>query len=316
MAGLVSNPYGDVDWRRVGPHLAQFHTHTSAPETDGHTGQDAPEVVVDDYHEAGYSVLVLNEHEYNVETTTWPWTTFDRDPTALGMVGIEGAELGDTEGVSHDILSLYADIVDSSGLSVSETLAAIGERSGLAIFAHPGRYHSPAEADWYVGYFERFPHLLGLEVFNADDRYPGDRELWDRVQTELGSTRSVWAFADDDYHGRDADYTFDRSRNVLFLSELTDEAVRTAIEDGRFVYQHAAAGETPPELEAVEHDETEGVLELDAEGYDAVEWVSEGDVVTESERLAYRDADVGCYARARLTTADGSETGTQPFLFD
>jgi len=313
MRTLHLNPYEGVDWEIVERHAAQLHAHTDFPPTAGHSGTDPPARVIDDYAEAGYSVLALTGHEYATDGTTWPWTDWERDPAALGMVAIQAAELGGSEeGLDRDLLSYFSDLADTSGMSVEDALAAIGERHGLAVFPHPGRYDDPAE--WYVEHFRTHPHLLGVEVVNAADRYPTDRDVWDALQGLLGNERPVWGFANDDYHGRDADYSFDRSRNVLYLEELHESAVRDALVDGRFVYQHVTEGE-PPVLAGIEHDPDRGELALDARGWDEIQWASDGEVVARGPRLAYREvAGLGEYVRARLVATDGSETGTQPFL--
>ena len=313
MEDISHNPYEDVDWGAADRHKAQFHAHSSHPPTEGHSGSDPPGVVIDDYHGAGYSVLALTGHEYNIEGTTWPWTDWERDPADLGMVAVRAAELGGSdEAIDHDLVSLFSGLADTSDMSVDDALAAVGERGGLAFFPHPGRYHE--DGAWYVEHFRRHPHLLGVEVVNAADRYPTDRDVWDDLQERLGNERPVWGFADDDYHGRDHDYSFDRSRNVLYLESLTEAAVRTALTEGRFCYQHVVE-DAPPTVEAVRHDPDRGELTVEATGAELVQWVSDGAVVGRDPTLAYRDSeDVGEYLRARLVSEAGSETGTQPFL--
>ena len=273
MTDVQLNPYADVDWDAVEGHTAQFHTHTSHPPTDTHSGTDPPEMVIDDYHDAGYSVLAVTDHEYSIEEPTWPWTEWNRDP---------------------------------------EAIAAVGEAGGLAFFPHPSRYDDGGE--WYVEYFRNHPHLLGVEVVNAADRYPTDRDVYDALLEQLAPERAAWAFANDDYHGRGEPYTFDRSRNILLLEELTTEAVREALVGGRFFYQHVVEAD-PPVVTRIDHDHERSELHIQATVYDELQWASEGSVVGTGPRLRYEDADVGSYVRARLVTEDGSETGTQPFLF-
>jgi hypothetical protein len=316
---LSTNPYAGVNWDRVERHAAQFHTHTNHPPTEGHSGSDPPDAVVDAYCDAGYSVLAINEHEYNVTATTWPWTEWGRDPEDLGVVGLEAAELGAPDGVDHEILSLDADLADTTEMSVHDALEAVGDRGGVAVFAHPGRYRPAAEAEWYLEYFESHAHALGLEVVNARDRYPGDRATWDAVLSALAPDRLAWGFANDDYHGEahaDA-YGFDASRNALLLEELDREGVRDALAAGRFFYEHAAEGDTAPEFAAVDHDPNRGELSVDVRGHDGIEWVSNGDVVATGSTLSYGDeaVDLQRYVRARAVTDGGSESGTQPFGF-
>ena len=315
MAELALNPYTGVDWDETEQHKAQFHAHTSHPPTEGHSGSDPPDEVIDDYAAADYSVLALTGHEYNIEGPTWPWTDWDRDPDDLGMVAVPGVELSIAEGeTDYDLLSLFCDVADTDGMSVDEALAANGDRGGLSIFPHPGRYHDDGE--WYVEHFRAHPNLLGVEVVNAADRYPTDRDIWDDLQGRLGADRPVWGFANDDYHGRNREYSFDRSRNVLLLDELSETAVRNALVEGRFFYQHVVEGE-PPAVGAVRHDRDRGELAVEAPDAEVVQWISEGSVVSHDRSVGYRRADdIGTYLRVRLVGESGSETGTQPFLLE
>ncbi|WP_248515808.1 hypothetical protein [Salinarchaeum laminariae] len=327
MRTLQLNPYEGVAWDAVEAHQAQLHAHTSHPLTEGHSGTDPPATVIDDYAEAGYSVLALTGHEYATDGTTWPWNDWERSPDQIGMMAIQAAELGGSEdGLDRDLLSYFSQLADTAGMTVSDALTAIGERDGLAVFPHPGRY--PEDAAWYVDHFRTHPHLLGVEVVNAADRYPTDRDVWDALQGLLGNDRPVWGFANDDYHGRGAGYSFDRSRNVLFLEDLSAAAVRQALVDGRFVYQHIVEGDQsgrdgsareaalePPVIEAIEHDPDRGELHVQARYWTEIQWASAGEIVATGPRLHYRDVDgIGEYVRARLVAESGSETGTQPFL--
>jgi hypothetical protein len=313
MRALQLNPYAGVAWEDARPHAAQLHAHTAYPETDSHSGTDPPATVIDDYAAAGYSVLALTDHEYAIEETTWPWTEWDRDPAALGMVAIRACELGGSEeGLDRDLLSYLSALADTTGMDVDDALAAIGERGGLAVFPHPSRYDDPAE--WYLDHVRDHPHLLGVEVVNAADRYPTDRDVWDALLELVGNERPVWGFANDDYHGRNAGYSFDGSRNVLFLEELTEASVREALVEGRFVYQHVVTDD-PPTVDRIDHDPEAGTLTIEARDWAEIQWASAGEVVENGPVLAYRDvAGLGEYVRARLVAEGGSETGTQPFL--
>lgn len=322
MARLVSDPYDGVDWGSIAQHKAQFHTHTAHAPTEGHSGRDPPQAVIDAYHEAGYSVLVLNEHEYNIQETTWPWTELDaladgeyanRDPAELGMVAIEGCELTarDDADIQRDVLSLYNGVADS-GSTLADTLTEIGERGGLAILPHPGRYHDPDEYERYTDYFDEYPHLLGVEAYNARGRYPRSRALWDELLTHYAPQRSIWGFACDDYHGT-GDYGCDESMTILLLSELTDESVREAIETGRSLFAHRAGDAELPAIDGIVIDEDAETITVAATTYENIEWISEGEVVATGETLSYED-DTGAYARASITNGQG-EIGTQPFTF-
>ena len=315
---MVLDPYANVRWKHVESHLANFHAHTSNEPTDGHSGADAPESVIDEYAAAGYSVLTLTEHEYNVTEPTWPWTDWDRDPDELEMIALQGVELTvDTGsgGFAHDVLSLETDLASSEGMDVSDVLAEIDDRGGAAILPHPGRYHEPDER----GFYERFvirPYVLGLEVVNATDRYPTDRELWDALLTDLGGDHLVWGFANDDYHGRDQPYGFDNARNVLLLEELTPDAVREALRAGRFYTQQRTEGAQvdPPRIESIVLDPDEETITLEPveSGREVrIEWIADGMPISEGPTMSYGDVEVG-YARGRVI-GPGGVARTQPF---
>ncbi|WP_227356698.1 PHP domain-containing protein [Haladaptatus salinisoli] len=315
MPELLANPYESVDWERVTRRKAQFHAHSSHPSTEKHSGSEPPDEVIDAYAEAGYAALALTDHEYTVETSNWPWERWDRNPADSGMVGVEGVELGGPDDqIPHDTLSLFNDLADSTDMTVDDALDAIAERGGAAIFAHPGRYHDASDVDWYAERFEAHPNLLGLEVVNATDRYSTDREVWDAVQSRIGNRRAVWGFANDDYHGRETGYGFDHAYNVLLLPEVTEAAVRAAVEEGRFYWQFVPEGGSPPSIDAIRHDRDRGTLRVVAADCDA-EWIADGEVVDRGDSVRYRDLPDGVeYVRARLVTPEGSESSTQPFL--
>ncbi len=125
----LNNPYKNVDWSRFGRYKANLHAHTL--QSDGYHKVDA---VIHAYHNAGYSILALTDHDWNwpnaritwghvaVEdaspypigplprnypaNTTWPWKAYGGPaPEDLGMVGIQAGELT----FRHHINSFFSD---------------------------------------------------------------------------------------------------------------------------------------------------------------------------------------------------------------
>lgn len=150
---VVLNPYEQVDWQVTDRQKANFHTHTT--QSDGHF---VPHKVVDLYHEHGYSVLAITDHDH----LTWPWTNFasmqasdlswrryqqgeidrpdgyeNRDPDMLGMFAPPGNELSR----NHHTVSLFSEfqapLKDLHG--VLEDLAEFSTK-GLAMLAHPAMH--------------------------------------------------------------------------------------------------------------------------------------------------------------------------------
>ena len=289
---VFSSPYEGVAWETVGHYDANLHTHTNLSD-----GRFDPHAVIDRYHGMGYRILALTDHDHmHVDVrpnALYPWTDLNmiyhkikseesvrfnrtygeladeewqgRDPKDLGMVSIEGSEISRT----HHIASLFNDY--AGGTADEETaLQEIGARDGLAVFLHPGRY--TFTADWYVDFYRRHPHLVGMEVYNQADRYPGDRRMWDSVLYHLMPDRPVWGFANDDTH---RDVHFGWNRNVFVLSKLSKEHVFKAMEYGHFYFFVPFEQGTPPTVKLAGAVVGDGTVRLTLVGdYNRVEWIT------------------------------------------
>ncbi|MBN1513401.1 MAG: hypothetical protein JXB13_15395 [Phycisphaerae bacterium] len=306
----LGNPYADVDWARWQQHRANLHTHTTLSD-----GQLVPAEAIDRYRELGYTVLALTDHDTvgpkaNREDpkraeTTWPWQRFDRDPAELGMVAIEGNEISKV----HHTGSYFTGYGNPEAESPEQVIEEIGQRGGLAVMCHPGRYDYSAE--WYAGLFSRFTHLVGLEVCNRTDRYPGDIGLWDEVLQISMPDRPVWGFANDDMHrGEDVG----RSWEVLLLPEHTAERVREAMTTGRFYFSTVyEAGRPAPTIKSIRVDEKAGTITIEAENCQRIYWISCGRIVYSGPTFDAKHARrPERYVRAQLRGEYGY-TFTQPF---
>ncbi|UCH10186.1 MAG: hypothetical protein JSU61_13470 [Fidelibacterota bacterium] len=301
----IDNPYAGVDWVEYGQYKANLHTHTTLSG-----GTAAPEDVIDLYRELGYDILALTDHDDDsVAVPTWPWQSYGRDPAVLGMVAIQGNEISDVHHIGSHFNDYGAPGVESEDIVLKE----IGRRGGTALFHHPGRYDKGVE--WYVDMYRRYDHLLGQEVYNRNDRYPEDRQLWDAILMEILPERSVWGFASDDMHNTEKDMGI--SWIVVVTSELTSELVREAIEGGCFFYVNAPKGQdgaAAPDIESITVSASSGTIHVEATGQDSIVWISQGILVHKGDRLALDDElELGKYVRAEIYGADGIVVGTQPF---
>lgn len=315
LLGLVAtvtraNPYADVDWERWQQHRANLHTHTTMSD-----GRLTPAEAIDRYREMGYSVLALTDHDTvgpgtnyedpNKAETTWPWQRFERDPAALGMVAIEGNEISQV----HHIGSYFTGYGNPEVQSAEQVLDEIGQRGGLAVMFHPGRYDYTAE--WYVGLFSRFTHLVGIEVCNRADQYPWDFGLWDEILQASMPDRPVWGFANDDMHQKEA---IGRSWEVLLLPEHTAEQVRKAMITGRFYFSMVyEAGQPAPTIQSIRVDEEAGTITIKADDCQQIYWISCGRIVQRGPTFEAKNArGAERYVRAHLRGQYGN-TYTQPF---
>lgn len=320
----IDNPYGSVDWENHSQYKANFHTHTT--RSDGWLN---PDTVVDLYHALGYDILAITDHN----EVTYPWTGFseldaskqaynrkendpesmpphfnfeDRDPVVLKMIDIEGNEFSR----HHHMGSFFNNLLGTS--DVMESLEAIAGQDGIVMLNHPGRYNYPI--DWYVDVFQNHDHLIGLEVYNQGDRYPDDRLKWDSLLTITMPKKNVWAYSNDDMHSLPH---VGRNWNMLVLPELTHESVREGMERGLSYYVYAPqghSGPTPPVIESIVVNEKKGTIEILATGYESIQWISEGEIIGNNQKLELDEPDiVGNYVRAELSGAGETVAGTQPF---
>jgi histidinol phosphatase-like PHP family hydrolase len=310
--GIV-NPYEGVNWAVFEPYKANLHTHTRRSD-----GAVDPAGVVDMYHDHGYKILALTDHDTKkTAATTWPWQEFGKDPVKLAMVAIEGNEISRF----HHIGSLYSDYGDPEVASEEDAFQQIAERDGLAIFNHPGRYTESEKPgmqrsiDWYCDHLLRHPKILGLEIYNQQDRYPGDRKTWDAVLSRLLPERPVWGLANDDMHAPSKSFAY--SWNILLLPELDDALVRQALIDGQFFFAHSPQGKDgppPPVIERIAVDEQSGTIQIEATGYTSIEWISGGEVVHTGTELDLSKLSEANYVRAMIHGPEGTVVGTQPFV--
>ncbi len=331
------NPYEDINWETVKYYHGNLQAHTTFSD-----GSNDPHQIIDKYHEMGYHILALTDHDTDhhhvYPRPLYPWTelndiyvqvkdkinpryneTFgeraneewqNRNPAELGMLAIQGSELS----FGHHIGSYFSDY---AGVEINEELYVeeVGRRNGLAIILHPGRYFRVAS--WYVDFFRKYPHVIGLEVYNQADRYPVDRAKWDFILHELMPDRPVWGFANDDTHNA---AHFGWNRNVFLIPDLTHENVRKAMERGHLNLFIPIEAEGRPDISIRNIKSDPGILELSIDGdYHTIEWITHNPVTFKSETvhtghlLSIKDIPASATFVRAVILSDGGRTYTQPF---
>lgn len=290
----------------------------------------SPRTLLKKYRNVGYTVFSLTEHEYYVERskykdvpyeemperldqTSWPWAKWDIDPAELGVVALSGTELrASHHGSLHDVIGLDTDIGHGRQVPMSTLLDRIANQGGLAILPHPSKYNDASNYKQYVSVFEAADILLGMEIFNANDRYPS-RELWDKLLMHFGSDRPIWAFAGDDYHGRARPRDgkrFNRSRIVLLLPTHSKDAVREALIEGQFYVQHNGDHHAPF-IHSI--DVTDDAISVDSPDAVEIEWIADGEVVATGETVLDDRLVDRTYVRAEVHGDGRAVSCTQPF---
>ena len=292
---LVSNPYREINWEEIKRHRSALHFHT-----DRSDGDLNPTYAVNRYRDLGFTVMSITDHDnMGNSRPNWPWPY-----VPPGVLPIMGNELS----YQHHITSYFTDYYGHPGGSEHESLAAVQARGGLSTFAHPGRYKSPEEWEWYVPYYQQYESLFGLEVFNMGDRFPTDRMLWDRLLTHFMPARPIYGLSNDDMH---LERVLGINWNTLLLQELSTAAVREALAEGRFFFSVSLQRKAPEIERIIFH---EDAIEIVTD-HGHVRWISAGKVIHEGRRLEYQhNPSIYRYVRASVTSAEG-KTYTQPFGF-
>jgi hypothetical protein len=334
---IITNPYADIEWTTIEYYDANFHTHTQLSD-----GQMLPHEVIDAYRSLGYSVLALTDHNtshFNSwPATLYPWTNLstiqnglkslsegdtayivdktsrtvwqNRDPIALGMISVQGSEISQ----NHHIGSWFNDFV-GIGETEEETLNEISDRNGLAILNHPGRYERTDA--WYVDMFLRFPVLIGLEIFNQQDRYKDDRSRWDRILHLTMPESPVWGFGNDDMH---VSIGLGWNRNVLLLPHLSEPAIRNALVDGEFFVFKPNIRGNPPDVRITNILVKNDSIQLEIVGTcNTIQWITyysdtqSSEILCIGETFSTTDLPVDATFVRAVVFSDGGRLFTQPF---
>ena len=342
---LAVNPYSFIDWATTGRYKSNFHTHTS----QSFDTKFATSEVVDRYHNAGYSILALTDHDAN----SYPWSMFslynpqaeDRDPAALGMLAIPGIELSKDRRNSWSEKSggefnhhndFFTGRKGQEFMSLRESYAYTQAIGGLQIINHPGQYWNLAteyqagaknSPEWHAENFRLYSSLIGLEVYNQGNRRPNDRILWDQILSMTMPARPVWGYSCDDTHTAEQYF---RNYQFMLMPELSVDALKEAMAAGTtvFSYEYTGSGKAlAPRINSITVDETAGTITVDTDDADTVEWIYSTHRTKASDPSSRRSTVVGMgktfdyngfqgsYVRARLVNKYG-ETATQPFGFE
>jgi hypothetical protein len=194
------------------------------------------------------------------------------------MLAIEGNELS----AAHHTGS-YLNAVPGSGANLNEAFNTMTQIDGLGAFKHPGRYwnistqYLPDEQysiDWYQNYYEAYPVIVGMELFNMGDRYPNDRVLWDELLTRMMPDRPVWGHSNDDMHNTNQLF---KNYNYMLMPELSPEAFRASMESGASYFAHEPLGNGDsklPQIDSITVNKHTREISIYAQDYTSIGWIS------------------------------------------
>lgn len=333
----IFNPYENVDWQNDEQFKGNFHAHTILSD-----GRINPHTSIDKYHELGYSILAITDHN----KVTYPWTDIShmrpdnryvqrnkmhielgdikpeemsyesRNPTDLGIIAVQGNEL--THPPAHPHMNTFFSGHKGS-TRIEKNLEAVTADNGFIIWNHPMSASTQKvvsqltndRADWFANWYTRYENLIGQEMNNSKN----DHLLWDAVLSRLMPERPVWGFSNDDSH---TIKSIGKHWNMVILPELTHEWVKRGMKEGRFFFVYAPEGHdglAPPEIKSIHVDKKQGTIRVNASGYKSIKWISDGKVISNNTLINFKELpNVDGYVRAVLYAEDGETyIGTQPF---
>jgi len=295
----ISNPYEGIDFESTLRLRANLHTHTTASD-----GRESADEMVRLYAQKSYDIVAITDHR-----------TFGVDSTEYRMV--EGRQVLVIKGIeagrhNHHFNSLFTSFNTRFMFrSIPLIEAHVHNSDGIMFLNHPARYRRFSD-NWYERVFSRFPadRLVGMEVINANNRYPESEDLWDRLLTRVAPGRAIWGFANDDSHNAgQIGFSF----NEFFVEENNIASVKHAIANGRSFFYHRKSPYVMPFVRNIVVDQQRLTITVYAENADLIQWISRGYVVSEDSTVSISDLRLTRYVRFVITSAGGS-LYSQPFL--
>jgi hypothetical protein len=210
-------------------------------------------------------------------------------------------------------------------------IAGTQRRGGISFINHPGDWigssreaaTDPANVNFFADILRDYPSCLGIEVYNRVDTVTRwDRVLWDRLLMRLiPEGRQVWGFSNDDSHTlTDIGCTGE----LLYMPANNAENIRACLESGAFLacsrYDRIRLGDEPRDREKPFPSLTnitiaDNKITIAVKDTTTIEWIADGEKVSEGTTIDLADARITCYVRAQLIGPGGIST-TQAFAVD
>ncbi len=356
----ITNPYETVDWENWNQYKAQLHSHTLYSD-----GTMDVKDVVEEYYAQDYDILAITDHGvvhkgwnvvpevldlvgYNqyindfepmsAERYKEITTGADRDgrPMLDVPMGIEMNALVVRKNHVNGFFCGYGQGILGVEEDYETVIAGTDSAGGITFINHPGDFfaanHDQSRAYDYdnlkvfIDCLMKYESCVGIEVFNLRDTADrADRIIWDNIlQYTIPNGKNVWGFSNDDSH---AFADIGVTQEIMLMPELTNEALRTAMENGTFFacskYARNEMGEDfvgtgdYAKIYSLNVDDDSDTITVVASNYDVIEWVADGKVIATGESLDLREYsnEIGCYVRFQIKN-EGGIVCSQPFVCD
>ena len=357
----ITSPYETVDWETWNQYQAQLHTHTLYSD-----GTVDVKDVVERYYELGYDILAVTDHGvvnkgwnrvpevldlvgYNQYINNFEPMSNERyrEITVEGA-GRNGRPMLDVPyGIELNALVMRKNHVNGFFVDYGngilgheedyETVIAGNHRAGgITFINHPGDFIAANKENGraedynqlkvFIEPLMKYDSCVGIEIFNLRDTTDrADRILWDTIlQYTIPQGKVVWGFANDDSHALD---DIDVTRDIMLMPALSNEDLRTAMENGTFFacsrYARYEMGEEfvgegeYAQIQEVIVDDEKDVISVVASNYDTIEWIANGEIIATGETLSLTEHsdEIGCYVRFQIKN-EGGIVCSQPFVCD
>ena len=357
----ITSPYETVDWENWNQYQAQLHTHTLYSD-----GTVDVKDVVERYYELGYDILAVTDHGvvnkgwnkvpevmdligYNQYINKFEPMSQERyEEITIHGTGRGGRPMLDVPyGIELNALVIRKNHVNGffadygQGILGREedyetVIKGNSEAGGITFINHPGDFISANKENGraedynqlkvFIDPLMKYDSCVGIEVFNLRDTTDrADRILWDTIlQYTIPQGKNVWGFANDDSHALD---DIDVTRDIMLMPELSNEALRTAMENGTFFacsrYARYEMGEDfvgegeYAKIRSLNVDDDNDTITVVADNYDVIEWIADGEIIATGETLDLREYsdEIGCYVRFQIKN-EGGIVCSQPFVCD
>ena len=357
----ITSPYDDINWETINQYQAMLHAHTLYSD-----GTVDVKDVVERYYELGYDILAVTDHGvvnkgwnkvpevldligYNQYINDFEPMSQERyEEITIQGAGRDGRPMLDVPlGIEMNALVMRKNHVNGffcgygQGILGEEedyetVIKGNSEAGGITFINHPGDFIAANKENGraedynqlkvFIDPLMKYDSCVGIEIFNLRDTTDrADRILWDTIlQYTIPQGKNVWGFANDDSHALD---DIDVTRDIMLMPELSNEALRTAMENGTFFacsrYARYEMGEDfvgegeYAKIRSLNVDDDSDTITVVADNYDVIEWIADGKIIATGETLDLREYsdEIGCYVRFQIKN-DGGIVCSQPFVCD